>query len=72
MESTNGGVGTVEWERYPHITLIQRSNVGRYAQLMGPPAVTVDQMIQWAAHWMRIGGESLNKPTHYEARDGKF
>jgi len=48
------------------------SNAGQYIKLMGPPRVSVDQMIQWAAHWIRIGGESLDKPTHYEARDGKF
>jgi hypothetical protein len=25
-----------------------------------------------AADWVRRGGESLGKPTHFEARDGKY
>jgi hypothetical protein len=24
------------------------------------------------AHWMQIGGSSLNKPTHFEVVDGRF
>jgi nucleoside-diphosphate-sugar epimerase len=48
------------------------SNATRYAQLMGGPTVTTERLMQWVAHWVRIGGRLLNKPTHYEARDGKF
>lgn len=48
------------------------SNAGRYVELMGAPRVTIDQMLDWMAHWVRIGGETLNKPTHYDTRDGKF
>jgi hypothetical protein len=29
-------------------------------------------MIEWTAEWIRTGGATLNKPTHFEARDGKF
>ncbi len=48
------------------------SNAARYVQLMGPPRVSPQCLITWAAHWIRAGGRSLGKPTHYEARDGKF
>ena len=41
-------------------------------QLLGKPKVTVDQMIEQTARWVRDGGETLNAPTHFEARDGKF
>jgi len=38
----------------------------------GPPQVSVEQMMRWIAQWMAAGGPSLNKPTHFEERDGKF
>jgi hypothetical protein len=27
---------------------------------------------QWVAQWVREGGSSLNKPTHFEVTDGRF
>jgi nucleoside-diphosphate-sugar epimerase len=41
-------------------------------RLLGPPSVSVDEMIEMIAQWIRSGGETLNKPTHFEVRDGKF
>ncbi len=38
----------------------------------GMPAITSDQIIEWVAHWVIHGGESLGKPTKFEKRDGKF
>ncbi len=38
----------------------------------GDPEVSVDQMIEWVAQWIRIGGRVLNKPTNFEVRNGKF
>ena len=29
-------------------------------------------MIDWTADWVQRGGASLGKPTHFEARDGKY
>jgi hypothetical protein len=41
-------------------------------RLFGPPQVGLEQMLDWTADWVRRGGETLGKPTHYEARDGKY
>ena len=48
------------------------SNAGRCHRLFGFPSVTIDQMIAWTAHWIKRGGPTLNKPTHFETRDGRF
>jgi len=41
-------------------------------KLFGAPRVPLSQMIDWQADWIRRGGESLGKPTHFETRDGKY
>jgi nucleoside-diphosphate-sugar epimerase len=41
-------------------------------QLLGYPSVTAGDLIRWTAHWVQNGGASLNKPTHFEVRDGQF
>jgi nucleoside-diphosphate-sugar epimerase len=41
-------------------------------RLFGPPPVPLDQVIQWTADWLQRGGATLNKPTHFESRDGRF
>ncbi len=38
----------------------------------GPPQVSAEQMMRWIAHWLNAGGPTLNKPTHFEERNGKF
>jgi nucleoside-diphosphate-sugar epimerase len=44
----------------------------RALALFGPPRVDADRMIRWTADWVRRGGLSLDKPTHFEGRDGLF
>ena len=41
-------------------------------ELLGPPGVSVRQMIRWIADWQLRGGPVLDKPTHFQTRDGKF
>jgi nucleoside-diphosphate-sugar epimerase len=48
------------------------SNASAALSRFGRPAVSVDQMVDWIAHWLKIGGSSLGKPTHYETQDGRF
>jgi len=50
--------------------LLSNGQLGR--QRYGSPAVSAEQLMKWVGHWVMSGGESLNKPTHFEARDGKF
>jgi len=48
------------------------NNASRCQRTFGAPTVTVEQMIQWTAHWITSGGATLDKPTHFESRDGRF
>ncbi len=48
------------------------SNASLCHQRFGYPHVSLEQMIQWVAHWVNIGGPTLKKPTKFERRDGKF
>jgi hypothetical protein len=41
-------------------------------RLFGYPRIGPHQMIDWIADWVNRGGPSLDKPTHFEVRDGKF
>ena len=50
--------------------LLNNGAAGR--RLYGTPAVGVGGMLEMIADWVRRGGEALGKPTHFEARDGKF
>jgi nucleoside-diphosphate-sugar epimerase len=45
-----------------------RESVRRF----GPPAVDLETMIDWTVEWLRRGGPTLDKPTRFEARDGRF
>jgi nucleoside-diphosphate-sugar epimerase len=48
------------------------SDSSKAAQLFGSPRVPAEQLINWQAHWLKIDGRSLNKPTHFEVNDGDF
>lgn len=48
------------------------SNAEKSYQLFGRPSVGADQVIGWIADWVRRGGTTLAKPTHFEERAGRF
>ena len=48
------------------------SDSSRCRRLFGEPEVPLTVLRQWVAYWVRSGGASLNKPTHFEVTDGRF
>jgi nucleoside-diphosphate-sugar epimerase len=48
------------------------SNAQRSHRLFGYPRVGAAQMIAWITDWIARGGPTHGKPTHFEARDGKY
>jgi nucleoside-diphosphate-sugar epimerase len=48
------------------------SDARRCRDTFGPPKVGVENVLDLVAHWVRIGGTTLGKPTKFEVRDGKF
>lgn len=48
------------------------NNAAKCQRIFGYPSVTPDQMIEWIAGWIGMGGTSLGKPTKFAVRDGKF
>ncbi len=48
------------------------SNAQPALRLFGYPRVGVEQMVEWIAAWLRAGGVTHGKPTHFEVRDGAF
>lgn len=47
-------------------------NSSRLCTELGPPATSLDAMMRWTAHWVKNGGRDLNRPTHFETRNGAF
>ncbi len=41
-------------------------------ELLGPSQTSATQLIEWVANWVARGGRNLGKPTHFDARDGKY
>jgi len=48
------------------------NNAARMVKEFGPPAVPLAKMIDWTADWLARDMATLNKPTHYEVRDGQY
>lgn len=48
------------------------SNAARCHSLLGAPEIALAELMEWVAHWVEIGGASLNKPTKFEVADGRF
>jgi nucleoside-diphosphate-sugar epimerase len=48
------------------------SNAAESFRLFGYPRVTLKQMIALLADWLIQGGKTINKPTHFQERGGKY
>ncbi|MEO6868202.1 MAG: NAD-dependent epimerase/dehydratase family protein [Ginsengibacter sp.] len=48
------------------------SNASQAHKLFGYPKVTLREMIEITAFWVKEGGSVLNKATHFQERNGKF
>lgn len=48
------------------------SNASAMERLLGPADITLEAMMDHVAAWVLGGGRSLNKPTHFESREGRF
>ena len=64
-------------ERTPIITgkeadLAWLNNAAQSFDLLGDVTVSLEQMMTSTADWVKNGGVSLGKPTHFESHDGKF
>ena len=47
-------------------------NAQESMRLFGYPRVSVHEMLDWTAEWIRQGMPLLNKPTHFSERKGAF
>jgi nucleoside-diphosphate-sugar epimerase len=48
------------------------NNAARCQEIFAPETVTLDWMIEQIAGWVKSGGKTLGKPTHFQEREGKF
>ncbi len=48
------------------------SDAARMEALFGPPETGLEEMVDQVAWWVEQGGRSLEKPTRFETRDGRF
>jgi len=48
------------------------NNAAKAQRLFGYPRIPLTHVINWTADWIKQGGRSLGKPTHFEVSDGKY
>ncbi len=48
------------------------SDASLACRILGPPRVAPEAMIRMTAEWIVAGRPTLNKPTHFEERHGRF
>lgn len=48
------------------------NNSAKASEIFGYPTVAPKTMVRWLAGWLKSGGRSLNKPTHFEVTSGRY
>lgn len=48
------------------------SNAGKMFSLFGYPRVSLNTLVEWQAEWLLSSGRTLNKPTHFEEKEGQY
>jgi len=62
---------SVKFVGHEHDTCLM-GNSSKLCALLGAPATSLETMLEWTANWVKRGGRSLGKPTHFETRDGSY
>ena len=47
-------------------------NAAKLCAVLGEPSIPLSPMLRWVAHWIKLGGRNLGRPTHFEVRDGGY
>jgi hypothetical protein len=48
------------------------NNASHAHELFGYPRVPLRRMMELTAQWLQGGGRTINKPTHFQERQGQF
>ncbi len=48
------------------------SDAAKAHKLFGKPRTSIHKMIEYVALWLEEGGELIDKPTHFQERQGNF
>ncbi|SHG30362.1 Nucleoside-diphosphate-sugar epimerase [Fodinibius roseus] len=48
------------------------NNASHSHKLFGYPSVSLNQIIEWTAEWVQRDQKTIDKPTHFQVRSGKF
>lgn len=59
----------IEGEEAPTALL---SNAHALSKELGAPSVSTNDVLEWTVNWLQQNQPTLQKPTHFEVRDGKF
>lgn len=69
LASHMGMTARFRGEPLPRALLV---NVSKQRQAFGDPPTPIDTVIKWVAHWIKSGGATLGKPTHFQTSDGRY
>ena len=66
-----------QFNREPLLLGVERetallSDASLCESMFGAPKIDIEVMVEHVADWVKLGGRSLNRPTHFTQRDGAF